>query len=95
MIHHVQQGKRLSKHINTDNILEAQTKDRLLRRSKEFYEAPLQSSNSGSHKTETNKSSRILFSNFQDWSLSRNQHTLVMELLEHPQGTMGHDDLIL
>lgn len=44
---------------------------------------------------ENSDDSRILFGNFQDRPLTRHQHTLVMEPLEHPQGTVGHDDLIL
>lgn len=35
VIHHVQQWVRFSKHINTDYILKAHTKDRTLRRNEE------------------------------------------------------------
>lgn len=35
VIHHVQQWVRFSKHINTDYILKAHTKDRMLRRNEE------------------------------------------------------------
>lgn len=38
---------------------------------------------------------RILFGNFQHRSLARHQDALLMELSEHPQGTVGHYHLIL
>lgn len=35
VIHHVQQWERFPQHINTDNILKAHTKDRVLRTNEE------------------------------------------------------------
>lgn len=60
-------------------------------RSKEEYSILTQNK----WKTHTCTHSRILFSYFQHRSLSWHQHTLVMKLLKHPQGAVGHDDLVL
>jgi len=93
VIHHVQQWVRFPQHVNTDNILKAHTKDTALWKNEDKTLRPKLKKKK--KQKERKKIPGLLFSNFQDGALSRHQDTLVMELLQHSQGTMGHDDLIL